>query len=113
MADTIKYILKSDRSKSVNVEAPLFSMARFTGPDGRRVEMARHEFDALYEPALPKTSLNPGGPRVASSAMSDEIVEKIFGYLTALGGRIDEIGQKVDAIHKVAVPPRDTNSSEG
>lgn len=113
MAETIKYLLKSDRTKSVNVDAPLFSMARFSGPDGKRTEMPRAEFDALYEPALPKAQLAGPGQRIMSPGQSDEMLERIFGYLTALGGRLDELSQKVDAIHRVAIgPEKPSNSSE-
>lgn len=115
MAETIKYLLKSDRTKSVNVDAPLFSMARFTGPDGKRVEMPRVQFDELYEPALPKATLGGQGARPdATGQQAAEMLEKVLGYLTSLGGRIDELSTKVDAIHSVAIgPSRPGNSQEG
>lgn len=106
MAETIKYVLKSDRSKSVNVDAPLFSMARFTGPDGKRIEMPRNEFDQLYEPALPKAQLNTSAGRGG-----DDTLERIQAQLVALTGRVNQIGDKVDAIHAVAVPPEKANST--
>lgn len=109
--ETIKYLLKSDRTKAVNVEAPLFSMARFTGTDGKRVEMSRAEFDALYEPALPPAKLNSAGQR--ADVPNAEALERVMAYLTALGAKVEELSAKVDAIHDVAIGTGRPQNSNG
>lgn len=113
MANTAKYILKSDRTKTVEVITPMFAMATIVGTDGKKTEMSRAEFDQLYEPALPKATLNEPGARTQSAGLSDAQAEKMLSYLTSLGGAVEEIARKVDEIHKVAVAPKESNGREG
>jgi hypothetical protein len=106
---TAKYVLKSDRSKSVEVISPVHGIATILGTDGKKTEMERDEFMGLYEPQLQPARLSDVAARPDASAGA---LEKIQAQLVALSGRVNQIGDKVDAIHAVAVVPKDSNSEQ-
>lgn len=97
MPKTATYLLKTDRTKKVQVISPVFAIATFVNDKGEKIkEMPRHEFDGLYEPELPKAStagVDFGKPRAP-----DPQLQQIVEMLNKLGSRVDEI-------HAVVVAP--------
>lgn len=95
---TAKYVLKTDRTKTVDVKLPVFTFAVIVGADGKESEIARSEFEQLYEPVLPKVDM--AGVDVTRPGSSTPAV------LQDIQSQLAELAAKVDAIHAIVVPQR-------
>lgn len=100
---TAKYVLKSDRTKTIDVISPVFSIATIVDAKGGKTEMKRDEFDQLYEPVLPKPNL--AGVDFAVPTVRDPALTRIEDSLVALHA-------KLDAISKIVVPPADATKPD-
>jgi hypothetical protein len=97
MPNTVKYCLKTDRQKTVDVISPFFTMATVIDAKGVKTELHRGDFEALYEPLLPKPNLeniNVDKPSEAKATM--ERIEK----------KVDQLLVMISAIHDVATVPK-------
>lgn len=105
---TATYLLKADRSKKIKVVVPVFGIATILQADGKKLEMPRSEFDQQYEPELKPA--NPAGADFSRPSPSNEALDRLTTQVAALTGRVNDIGDKVDQIHAVAVPPTNTTN---
>lgn len=84
---TTKYVLKADRTKSIEVQSPVFSFASIV-EDGKVVrEIPRHELDASYEPELQKARPTKFTEAAASNSKLDQRLANIETVL----GRIERV----------------------
>jgi hypothetical protein len=96
MPKTATYLLRSDRTKSVQVISPLFSIATLVDAKGAKIkELPRGEFDSLYEPELPKVSV--AGVDFSKPRAPDPQLAQILEQLGKLASRVEDI-------HAVVVP---------
>lgn len=108
---TATYLLRSDRSKKVQVNVPVFGIATIVGPDGKKTEMKRAEFDSQYEPELKPA--NTAGVNMNRPDPSGEALDRLNAKIEALTGTLNDVKDKIDQIHSVAVPPSNSQSGGG
>ena len=125
MADKKTYVLKSDRSKKVQVLQPMFGLVNYTADDGKPQTMERSEFNAQYEPELAPvdatkaSGLSPGGKNAGSAKASpagppdDERLARLEKGLGILLQRTNTLMDQVDAIHHVVVVPEPPKTGTG
>lgn len=100
---TVKYRLRSDKTKTVDVISPIYGIATIVGSDGKKSEMRKDEFNQLYEPVLAAPNLagvdmgRPGGGN-NTQALAD------------IQESLSDLHAKVDELRKVILPPTEEHT---
>jgi hypothetical protein len=102
---TVKYALRKDRKQIVDVISPIYGIAAIVGPDGKKTELPREEFNQLYEPVLAPANLvgvDLGRPNQNNTQALSDIQES----LSDLHKKTDDLHDKLDRLGDVILPPK-------